>query len=55
VTLRRLQALLMFMLMVVAAIAIGGADVARALFGAVVVLGEMLLIYYFLMGFLGDG
>jgi hypothetical protein len=52
---RRLQALLLFMLMVVVAIGVGGADIARALFGLVVVLGGMLLLYYFLMGVFGDG
>jgi hypothetical protein len=45
----------MFLLMVVVAIAIGGADVARAVFGLVVILGVMVLLYFVLFRVFGDG
>jgi hypothetical protein len=50
---RRTQAFLMFLLMIVAAIAIGGADMARALFGAAIVLGGILLAYFVVLGVRG--
>lgn len=44
----------MFLLMIVVAVAIGGADIARAMFGFSFVIGLMLVIYYFLIGVFGD-
>lgn len=52
---RRTQALLLFIVMIVVTVAVGGADVARALFGLAVVLGVMLAMYYVLLRGFDDG
>jgi len=41
--------------MIVVAVGAGGADVARAVFGLIVVLGVMLVLYHILLRVFGDG